>query len=98
MAVKRTAEGNLHFYINGVDQGVAARNVPARVYGVIDLYGQAAQASVVDHSGEPCLLFGPPPLPGPCHCSSFFQHLVPGICKEQIKFHNCKPDQQHGIQ
>ncbi|XP_077531935.1 neuralized E3 ubiquitin protein ligase 4 isoform X2 [Haemaphysalis longicornis] len=51
VAVKRTAEGNLHFYINGVDQGVAARNVPARVYGVIDLYGQAAQASVVDHSG-----------------------------------------------
>ncbi|XP_075745116.1 neuralized E3 ubiquitin protein ligase 4 isoform X3 [Rhipicephalus microplus] len=51
VGVKRTSEGNLHFYINGVDQGVAARNVPARVYGVIDLYGQAAQASVVDHSG-----------------------------------------------
>ncbi|KAK8759132.1 hypothetical protein V5799_003230 [Amblyomma americanum] len=52
VGVKRTSEGNLHFYINGVDQGVAARNVPARVYGVIDLYGQAAQASVVDHSGS----------------------------------------------
>ncbi|XP_075541254.1 neuralized E3 ubiquitin protein ligase 4 isoform X3 [Dermacentor variabilis] len=51
VGVKRTSEGNLHFYINGVDQGVAAHNVPARVYGVIDLYGQAAQASVVDHSG-----------------------------------------------
>ncbi|KAL3244923.1 hypothetical protein MRX96_018505 [Rhipicephalus microplus] len=59
VGVKRTSEGNLHFYINGVDQGVAARNVPARVYGVIDLYGQAAQASVVDHSGPEAA-----PVPG----------------------------------
>lgn len=52
VGVKRTSDGNLHFFINGTDQGVAARNVPARVYGVIDLYGQTAQASVVDHSGS----------------------------------------------
>ncbi|XP_040064057.1 neuralized-like protein 4 [Ixodes scapularis] len=52
VGVKRTSDGSLHFFINGADQGVAARNVPARVYGVIDLYGQTAQASVVDHSGS----------------------------------------------
>lgn len=36
--------------MNGVDQGAAATNVPEKVYGVIDLYGQAAQASIVDTS------------------------------------------------
>lgn len=48
----RKEDGTLHFYVNGVDQGAAASNVPAAVYGVIDLYGQAAQASIIDHSGE----------------------------------------------
>ena len=32
------------------DQGPAATNVPDRVYGVIDLYGQAAQATIIDLS------------------------------------------------
>lgn len=68
VGVKRTSEGNLHFYINGVDQGVAAHNVPARVYGVIDLYGQAAQASVVDHSGKPA------------HCIPLLNRCTLGAC------------------
>jgi len=38
----------LHFFVNGIDQGAAASNIPERVYGVIDLYGQAAQATIVD--------------------------------------------------
>jgi neuralized-like protein 4 len=46
----RKDDGTLHFWVNGVDQGAAASNVPERVYGVIDLYGQAAQASIVDTS------------------------------------------------
>ncbi|EEC01382.1 neuralized, putative, partial [Ixodes scapularis] len=62
VGVKRTSDGSLHFFINGADQGVAARNVPARVYGVIDLYGQTAQASVVDHSGGPPRSGAPPEL------------------------------------
>ena len=45
-------DGMLHFYVNGVDQGPAASNVPGNVYGVIDLYGQAAQATIVDSSGR----------------------------------------------
>lgn len=48
----RKADGSLHFYVNGVDQGTAAATVPDNVYGVIDLYGQAARAVIVDHSGR----------------------------------------------
>lgn len=40
----------MHFFVNGVDQGPAATNVPDEVHGVIDLYGQAAQATIVNHS------------------------------------------------
>lgn len=37
----------MHFVINGVDQGVAATDVPEGVYGVVDLYGRSAQVSIV---------------------------------------------------
>lgn len=47
----RHANATLHYYINGVDQGPACDNVPASVYGVIDLYGQCAQVSIVN-SGD----------------------------------------------
>ncbi|KAH8333003.1 hypothetical protein KR074_010935 [Drosophila pseudoananassae] len=50
VGVVRKDDGTLHFWVNGVDQGPAASNVPERVFGVIDLYGQAAQASIVDTS------------------------------------------------
>uniref|UniRef100_A0A182N2Z3 NHR domain-containing protein n=1 Tax=Anopheles dirus TaxID=7168 RepID=A0A182N2Z3_9DIPT len=50
VGVVRKDDGTLHFWVNGVDQGLAATNVPEKVYGVIDLYGQAAQASIVDTS------------------------------------------------
>nr|CAD7453424.1 unnamed protein product [Timema tahoe] len=40
--------GTLHFYVNSIDQGPAATNIPDNVYGVIDLYGQAAQATIID--------------------------------------------------
>ena len=39
----------IHFRCSD-DQGPAATNVPDRVYGVIDLYGQAAQATIIDLS------------------------------------------------
>ena len=52
MGCVRKDDGTVHFFVNGVDQGPAATNVPADVYGVIDLYGQAAQATIVDNSGE----------------------------------------------
>uniref|UniRef100_W8BLA2 Neuralized-like protein 4 n=1 Tax=Ceratitis capitata TaxID=7213 RepID=W8BLA2_CERCA len=50
VGVVRKDDGTLHFWVNGVDQGAAATGVPEKVYGVIDLYGQAAQASIVDTS------------------------------------------------
>ena len=45
----RTDDGTVHFYVNGVDQGPGATQVPADVYGVIDLYGQAAEATIIQH-------------------------------------------------
>ena len=48
----RTADGTLHFYVNGVDQGPAAADVPSNVYGVIDVYAQAAQVTLVDQKGK----------------------------------------------
>ncbi|XP_015586465.1 neuralized-like protein 4 [Cephus cinctus] len=48
VGVMRKDNATLHFYVNGADQGAAAMNVPEKVYGVIDLYGQAAQATIVD--------------------------------------------------
>ncbi|XP_067658409.1 neuralized-like protein 4 isoform X2 [Haliotis asinina] len=50
VGVVRKPDGTLHFFVNGVDQGPAASSVPEMVYGVIDLYGQAAQATIVDQS------------------------------------------------
>lgn len=31
----RKENGQLHFFVNGVDQGSAASNVPEKVYGVV---------------------------------------------------------------
>lgn len=50
VGVIRKDNGNLHFFVNGVDQGLAASNVPEQVFGVVDLYGQAAQATIVQHA------------------------------------------------
>ncbi|XP_017783812.1 PREDICTED: neuralized-like protein 4 [Nicrophorus vespilloides] len=48
VGVVRKENGLLHFFVNGVDQGPAASNVPEKVFGVIDLYGQAVEATIVD--------------------------------------------------
>ncbi|XP_008559824.1 neuralized-like protein 4 [Microplitis demolitor] len=50
VGVMRKDNGTLHFFVNGTDQGAAAIGVPERVYGVIDLYGQATQATIVDNT------------------------------------------------
>jgi neuralized-like protein 4 len=55
VGVVRHANGAVHFFVNGVDQGVAASGVPETVYGVVDLYGQAAQATIVQQGTiAPC--------------------------------------------
>ena len=40
-------DSRVHLYINGVDQGIAATDLPLYVYAVIDLYGQCEQVSIV---------------------------------------------------
>uniref|UniRef100_A0A8V5GTX4 Uncharacterized protein n=1 Tax=Melopsittacus undulatus TaxID=13146 RepID=A0A8V5GTX4_MELUD len=62
VGVLRRPDGTLHFFVNGAAQGPAAWNVPPNVYAVVDLYGQAAQATIVDEGEAPLV---PPPLCGP---------------------------------
>eukprot|EP00063_Salmo_salar_P036607 XP_014011442.1 PREDICTED: neuralized-like protein 4 isoform X1 [Salmo salar] len=57
VGVVRKEDGSLHFFVNGVAQGPAAWNVPPSVYAVVDLYGQAAQATIMDDVADL------PPLP-----------------------------------
>ena len=43
----RRNNGNLHYLINGLDQGVAAK-VPTGVWGVVELYGMTVKVTIVD--------------------------------------------------
>ena len=43
----RKSNGNLHYFINGLDQGIAAK-VPVSIWGVIDLYGMTVKVTIVD--------------------------------------------------
>uniref|UniRef100_A0A0A9ZGY0 Neuralized-like protein 4 n=3 Tax=Lygus hesperus TaxID=30085 RepID=A0A0A9ZGY0_LYGHE len=51
LGVKRCADSSIHFYIDGVDQGVAAFNVPKKIYAVVDLYGPISGVKLVSKSG-----------------------------------------------
>lgn len=48
VGMMRKSNGNLHYYINGQDQGVAAKQVSQTLYGVIDLYGMTIKVTIVD--------------------------------------------------
>ena len=39
----RKSNGHLHYFINGLDQGMASSNAPSPVWGVVDLYGMAVK-------------------------------------------------------
>ena len=41
--VRKGETGSLHFFINGLDQGVAATRVPSQIWGVVDLYGMTVK-------------------------------------------------------
>lgn len=49
VGMMRKSNGNLHFHINGQDQGVAATRVASTLWGVIDLYGMTIKVTIVDH-------------------------------------------------
>lgn len=44
----RKSDGKLHYYINGIDQGVATDKVDPQVWGVIDLYGMTVKVTIID--------------------------------------------------
>lgn len=48
VGMMRKSNGNLHYYINGQDQGVAATRVSQTLWGVIDLYGMTIKVTIVD--------------------------------------------------
>lgn len=48
VGMMRKPNGDLHYFINGMDQGVAAQRVPGTVWGVIDLYGMTIKVSIVE--------------------------------------------------
>ncbi|XP_065568484.1 neuralized-like protein 4 isoform X2 [Artemia franciscana] len=48
IGIIRKSNAELHYYINDVDQGVASKKVPARVWGVVDLYGMAVRVTIAD--------------------------------------------------
>lgn len=48
----RKDDGCLHFFVNSTDLGIAAQSVPDSVYGVVDLFGQCAQVTIVSDAQE----------------------------------------------
>lgn len=46
IGVQRTRKGELKFYLNGQDQGVAAVGIPRNVFAVVDLYGKCTKVSI----------------------------------------------------
>merc|ERR550532_454855 len=82
VAVVRKESGVLHFFVNGDDQGPAAANVPDRIYGVIDLYGQAAQATIIDISDYR----SPEGLESNATSATLFSHLE-GLSSD-LRFHH----------
>lgn len=48
VGMMRKSNNNLHYYINGQDQGVAATRVASQLWGVIDLYGMTIKVTIVD--------------------------------------------------
>lgn len=52
IGLMRKSSGQLHYYINGQDQGIASTESPAYVWGVVDLYGMAVKVTILDR-GDP---------------------------------------------
>lgn len=48
VGMMKKSNGNLHYYINGRDQGIAATRVAQVLWGVIDLYGMTIKVTIVD--------------------------------------------------
>ncbi|XP_046397287.1 neuralized-like protein 4 [Ischnura elegans] len=47
VGVTRTSNGDLHFFVNGVDQGIAASGIPQHVHAVVDLIRDFVAVAIV---------------------------------------------------
>ena len=61
--------GALHFVINGQDLGCAAKELPGKVYPIVDLCGQCVQVTVVQPGGQGTV-YRQPPTPTHTHTHS----------------------------
>lgn len=52
VGVMKRGNGDLHFYVDGVDQGLAASGVPSNVYAVVDVYGQVTEVVLSESTGK----------------------------------------------
>ncbi|CAB0011106.1 unnamed protein product [Nesidiocoris tenuis] len=48
IGMMRKSNGDLHYFINGLDQGVAASRVPETIWAAVDLYGMTVKVQIVD--------------------------------------------------
>lgn len=46
VGVMRTSNNELFFYVNGESQGLAATNMPKKLWALVDLYGRCVQVSI----------------------------------------------------
>lgn len=58
IGVQVTCEGNLNYFVNGVNQGTAMSGIPCKkeVFGVFDVYGRTKQVSLKYFGGRCCVL------------------------------------------
>ena len=42
----RKSDNSLHFYLNGVNIGKKVQTIPAVLYGVVDVFGQAEKVTL----------------------------------------------------
>ncbi|XP_050560438.1 neuralized-like protein 4 isoform X2 [Spodoptera frugiperda] len=85
VGVMRKELGILHFFVNGVDQGPAAFNVPEHVFGIVDLYGRAAQATIVDEYTPPPIYSPESPLSSESNATIF-----PEMCFHRVHGRNAR--------
>ncbi|XP_072930436.1 neuralized-like protein 4 isoform X2 [Epargyreus clarus] len=87
VGVVRKDDGILHFYVNGVDQGPAACNVPENVYGIVDLYGRVAQATIVDAYRPPAVVPFSPESPASTESNAT---VYPEMCFHRVHGRNAR--------
>ena len=59
VGVMRTQDGLLMVYINGRQVGVAATDLPPRLYGIVDLYGQCSEVKITSASSNSSSIVDP---------------------------------------